>query len=85
MVDPAPLVEYREKFAATLEMFGGRRLASDPDFQVLEGSWEGARSVIIEFPDLDALNRWHESEAYKPLIALRQKAARGDMIAVAGL
>ncbi len=85
VLDPEPLGEYREKFGSTLEKYGGRRLASDPDFKVLEGSWDSARTVIIEFPDMDALNRWHESDEYKPLIAIRQKAARGNMIAVAGL
>ncbi len=85
VLDPEPLAEYREKFGPTLEKYGGRRLASDPDFEVLEGAWEGARVVVIEFPDMDALNRWHESEEYKPLIALRRKATRGNMIAVAGL
>jgi uncharacterized protein (DUF1330 family) len=33
-----------------------------------------AASVIIEFPDMAALNAWYNSPEYQPLIALRHSA-----------
>jgi len=43
--------------------------------------------VIIEFPDMDSLNRWYNAPEYKPLIALR-KARTSDLdllIIIAGV
>ena len=31
--------------------------------------WNPERVVIIEFPDMDSLNRWYGSPEYPPLIA----------------
>jgi len=36
------------------------------------------RVVIIEFPDMSALNAWYNSAEYQPLIALRQSAVDMD-------
>ena len=51
---------------------------------MLEGEWNPKRLVIIEFPDMAAAHAWHESEAYAPLIALRQSASDTDMVVVEG-
>jgi len=40
--------------------------------------------VIIEFPDMAALNAWYSSPDYQPLIALRRGAARDMLIALDG-
>ena len=34
--------------------------------------------AIIEFPDMDSLDRWYNAPEYQPLIALR-KAASSDL------
>ena len=85
VLDPGTLDDYVKRFPPTLEKYGGRRIASDPNLRVLEGTWDGVHTVIIEFPDMDALVRWHESDEYKPFIELRQKGARGNMIAIEGI
>ncbi len=42
-------------------------------------------NVIIEFPDMDAVERWYKSDDYKPLLEMRLGAARGNFIAVNGI
>ncbi|HSB24786.1 MAG TPA: DUF1330 domain-containing protein [Burkholderiaceae bacterium] len=37
------------------------------------GHWKPERVVIIEFPDMQALNAWYTSPEYQPLIALRKQ------------
>lgn len=67
--------EYRAKVAATIEEFGGEivfRGAKAGDLAG-EGLWGGI--VVIRFPDLGALNRWHASSIYQALIPLRQEAS----------
>ncbi len=41
--------------------------------------------MVIEFPEMDAFERWHNSDDYKPLLAMRLRAARGNAIAVNGV
>ena len=42
------------------------------------------RSLVIEFPDLDALNGWYNDDEYKPLIELRQQAIKSTLWVVEG-
>ncbi len=77
--------EYRSKIRGLLAGFGARVIAADPDPKVLEGEWTGTRNVIIEFPDMEAVERWHTSDEYKPLLDMRLGAARGNVIAVNGV
>ncbi len=65
--------------------FGGRLLAgASENFEVLEGAWEGLRVVINEFPDMESLKRWYNSEEFKPLIEICQSISEGNFIAVEG-
>ena len=82
----------REKFAAYLrqvipmiERAGGRYLTRAGAHEVLEGHWRPDRVVVVEFPSMAALKGWYESPEYRPLIALRQRAAKDVLIAVEGL
>ena len=75
---------YRREVPATVAKYGGRFATRGGKVEVLEGGWAPKRVVVLEFPTMDALKRWHHSAEYKPLIALRQKAARGSVIAVEG-
>lgn len=77
--------EYRSKVRELLAGFDGRVIAAEPNPKVLEGEWTGTRNVLIEFPDMEAVERWHSSDEYKPLLDLRQGAARGTVIAVNGV
>jgi len=85
VTDPDGWEAYRSKIRELLADFGARVIAADPEPKVLEGEWTGTRNVLIEFPDMDAVERWHTSKEYKPLLDLRQGAARGNVIAVNGI
>ncbi len=85
VTDPDALEEYLSGVGATIDSHGGRVLASDPGVRVLEGDWSGIRNVIIEFPDMDAVESWYKSDDYKPLLEMRLGAARGNFIAVNGI
>lgn len=76
--------EYKRQVAPTIEKFGGRFLARGGPHEVLEGTWQPARLVVIEFPDMDTLKAWYSSPEYAPLLALRQPAATDHLVAVPG-
>ncbi len=85
VTEPDTLAEYRATVRPVMDKYGARVLAVGTDAKVLEGEWGGVRTMIIEFPDMDAVERWHNSDDYKPLLDMRQGASRGNMIAVNGV
>lgn len=84
IVDPALFADYRRQVAPTLADHGGRFLVRGGSSEVLEGAWAPTRLVVIEFPSMVALKSWYASPAYRPLIELRQRAARSQLVAVEG-
>jgi uncharacterized protein (DUF1330 family) len=84
VIDPVLYEDYRRQVAATIEAHGGRFLVRGGASQLLEGGPLPPRSVVLEFPSMAQLQAWYHSPAYQPLIALRQRASRGTLIAVEG-
>ena len=83
--DPETFAAYSARVPATLEPFGGRFLVRGGPTQVLEGGWQPHRTVVIEFPDMDALERWYRSDAYAAIKAIRERAADTSVVAVEGV
>lgn len=46
--------------------------------------WQPGRVVIVEFPDMAALNAWYTSPEYKALIVLRRESAKDMLITLDG-
>ena len=85
ILDPEAWAEYRSHIREGLARFGARVIASVPDPTILEGEWGGIHNVLIEFPDRETVDRWYASDDYKPQLALRLKAARGNLIVLDGV
>ncbi len=75
--------DYLGAARASVAKFGGRQLIGG-EFEVLEGEWPGLRVVVHEFPDRETLNRWYDSEDFKPLKELRQRVSKGNFIVAEG-
>jgi uncharacterized protein (DUF1330 family) len=82
--DPEKIAEYRRAAGPTVVKHGGRLLARN-GAEVLEGSWTPKELIIIEFPSMQELKNWYNSEEYRPLIDVRKAAARGNLIAIEGV
>jgi uncharacterized protein (DUF1330 family) len=79
ITDPAKFEEYRVRAAPMIARHGGRYITRIGSHNVLETARRPPdRVVIIEFPDMGALNAWYNSAEYQPLIALRQSAVDMD-------
>jgi uncharacterized protein (DUF1330 family) len=75
ITDPGKFEEYRTKVGPLIAKHGGRYLTKGGSHKLLETARRPPdRVVIIEFPDMAALNAWYSSPEYQPLIALRQSA-----------
>jgi uncharacterized protein (DUF1330 family) len=83
--DAEALANYRRDVPATVAKYGGRFLARGGATVVLEGGWKPKRVVVLEFPSMDALQRWYRSDDYKPLLADRLRHSTANFIAVDGV
>ena len=79
--DPDKWAEYRSRVPATLEKWGGELLFRGNRVAVLAGEHAFADTVVLRFPDVDALHGWFNSPGYQALIPLREQAA--DVVLVA--
>lgn len=59
-------------------------LAADSGPQVLEGTWHGDRTVVLEFESVEAARSWYDSAAYAEAKPLRQAAADCNVVIVSG-
>jgi uncharacterized protein (DUF1330 family) len=75
ITDSVKFEEYRVKVGALIAKHGGRYITKGGSHKLLEVDRRPPdRVVIIEFPDMAALNAWYTSPEYQPLIALRHSA-----------
>ena len=52
---------------------------------LLEGTPQPERIVVIKFPDIETARRWYHSEEYQSALKIRQAASRGRLILVEGV
>ena len=64
---------------------GGRPLAVGDAHEVVEGEWPTERTVILEFPSIDAARAWYSDPDYQPLIELRRGATVSRILFMEGL
>jgi uncharacterized protein (DUF1330 family) len=67
----AGMEPYRAAVPATLAQYGGRFLVRGGVTELVEGSPEPKRIVILEFADAAAVKRWYHSPEYQKILPLR--------------
>lgn len=76
---------YLEAVPEIAAKYGGVYRARGGSMEVLEGDWQPKRMVIIEFPTMNDLMTWYNSEEYQPFKKIRQGITRSRLVAVEGL
>jgi uncharacterized protein (DUF1330 family) len=85
VTDPVAYEQYRARVPAVIAAHGGRYLVRGGAVKVLEGGADAQRQVILEFPDMAALEAFYYSAEYQELAAMRQAAATGQLVAIQGV
>jgi uncharacterized protein (DUF1330 family) len=86
IVDDEAARRYMALAEESLARHGGRYIvrAATPD--VPEGEWdEGRRVVVVEFPTMEQLKSWYESDDYAEALAVRKTALDRRLLFVDGL
>jgi uncharacterized protein (DUF1330 family) len=82
--DPELMREYEQASVPSIFDHKGKVLVVDDDVKVLEGSWQGTRTVVVEFESVEAAQAWYDSEEYAKAKPLRQKAATCNGVILKG-
>ena len=83
--DAASYERYRRDVPGTIEKYGGRFLVRGGAVEALEGEFVPKRIVVLEFTSVERAKAWWNSPEYRPLLALRKSASRGDLFLVEGV
>ena len=84
VTDPQLYQEYAKGVPATIAAYGGKYLVRGGATDIKEGDWMPKRVVVLEFPSMERARSWYDSPEYKPLLALRLRAASAKLILVEG-
>lgn len=76
---------YASGFMPILQQYGGQILAADESPEVLEGTFNRQKVVILAFPDREACLKWATSAEYQEISKDRVKATTGEILLVKGL
>jgi uncharacterized protein (DUF1330 family) len=74
--------EYKTKAAASILAAGGRYLARGGNVEVFEGEAPAGRTVVLEFPTMQAAIDWYRSDEYTEIRKIREDAAHVRMLYV---
>ena len=85
IIDHAKVEQYLAGVFSTVEQYGGRYLVLGGKSDLVEGDWQPAYPVIVEFADGEQAQRWYSSPEYEPLKALRVAGTRSNAVFLEGV
>lgn len=82
--DEARFAGYVEKVVPIVGQAGGRPIIVHDNPEVIEGTWHGTRTVVLEFDSVEAARAWYHSAAYQAVIGERHASADTNAVIVGG-
>ena len=76
---------YQMRFVDVFRRYHGTLLAADERPQVVEGSWDRDKVVLMSFPDESEFRLWSESDEYQEISKNRVTGADTLVLLVEGL
>jgi uncharacterized protein (DUF1330 family) len=85
VTDPDGYAEYIRRVPDVIKQYGGTIRARGGRAEVLEGTPETGRVVVIEFPSFDQVRKFWHSPEYEKVKVCRQGRAKLDVFVVEGV
>jgi uncharacterized protein (DUF1330 family) len=82
--DPEVFKKYPELSEKIISKFGGKYLFRGGEFEVLEGSWDFKRNVLLEFENISKAQEWYNSSEYQEALKIRSNSATSNLIIIEG-
>lgn len=83
--DPVRYEQYRAQVPAIIAQYGGRYLVRGGAVLPVEGNFGLDRVVILEFPSVEAAQKFHSSPEYAPLLKLRSEISTSHLSIIEGV
>lgn len=83
--DAEKMAQYREWSTRAMQEHGARILVRGGAVEVMEGSWNPSRLVILEFANREAAHAFYDSQTYRHARSIRQDAGEMRMALVDGV
>ncbi len=83
--DIADYLKYQRAIRPLLQSFAARYLVRGGELEVIEGSYQPQRIIIVEFPSMEELIDFYNSPDYQALEEQRRACSRATVIAVRGV
>jgi uncharacterized protein (DUF1330 family) len=84
VTDPEQYAQYRPLSTKAMEAYGGKVLVRGGQSETLEGNFH-ARTIVIEFADLETARRFYHSAEYEVARQTRAGAAQMNLMIVEGV
>jgi uncharacterized protein (DUF1330 family) len=84
VLDPAGAQRYSELTPVAVEKFGGRFVVLGAQPTVAEGD-AGLVLAVVEWPDMETLQAWYDSEEYAPAREIAATAMRRRLVFLPGV
>ena len=82
--DPEVFKKYPELSEKIISKFGGKYLFRGGEFEILEGSWDFKRNVLLEFENISKAQEWYNSSDYQEALKIRSNSATSNLIIIEG-
>jgi uncharacterized protein (DUF1330 family) len=76
---------YQSRFMSVFSRFRGKLLAADEKPQVVEGTWDREKVVLLWFPDEAAFREWADSPEYQEIAKDRHAGSDAVVLLVQSL
>jgi uncharacterized protein (DUF1330 family) len=85
VTDPKQYELYKDQAAPVVAAHGGAYIVRGGEIDVLEGGSPVGRTVILEFPTMEAARNWYDSHEYRAARALRANAGTASAYIIDGV
>ena len=84
VTNPTGYEAYRPLAGASVAQYGGKFVVRGGKTELIEGTKDPARIVVIEFSDTAAAKRWYNSPEYQEALKIRLANSTGRLLLVEG-
>jgi uncharacterized protein (DUF1330 family) len=84
VTNPTGYEAYRPLAGTSIAQYGGKFVVRGGKAELVEGTQEPARIVVIEFADTAAAKRWYNSPEYQEALKIRLANSKGRVLLVEG-
>ena len=84
VTNPVNYKNYIDQVKPVAEKFGAEYIVRGGENQVIEGTWQHPRTVVIKFPSYEKALEWYNSDEYKSIKQIRLDNAETNGIIIKG-